>query len=99
MTKPIILHPEASDEFLEAENYYFKIRAVLAEDFRVEITGMVEKVRKRPKSFARYLVGTRRSIARRFPYFVVFKEYRKEIVVVAVAHAKRKPGYWRERLD
>jgi hypothetical protein len=34
----------------------------------------------------------------RFPYSVVYLEDEDEIWVLAVAHAKRRPGYWRGRL-
>jgi hypothetical protein len=33
----------------------------------------------------------------RFPYLVVYREDATRILVVAVAHEKRKPGYWRKR--
>ncbi|HSV12887.1 MAG TPA: type II toxin-antitoxin system RelE/ParE family toxin [Tepidisphaeraceae bacterium] len=98
MTKPIILHEEASKEFLEAEDYYFQQHPSLANEFKIEITRVIANVADRPKSYVKYLSGTRRSMADRFPYFVVFKEYRKAILVVAVAHVRREPGYWRERL-
>lgn len=48
-----------------------------------------------PRVRAEY--GTRRVPLRRFPYFVVYREQGEEIQVVAVAHASRKPGYWRHR--
>jgi hypothetical protein len=34
----------------------------------------------------------------RIPYFVVFREFAREIQIIAVAHAKRRPGYWNKRL-
>jgi len=43
--------------------------------------------------------NTRRVVLNRFPYLVVFRETTSEIEVVAVAHGRRRPGYWRERLS
>jgi plasmid stabilization system protein ParE len=40
---------------------------------------------------------TRRLLLPRFPYHVVYRLSPAEIVVVAVAHAKRRPGYWKRR--
>lgn len=40
----------------------------------------------------------RQATVRRFPYRVVFLEMESEILVVAVAHERRRPGYWRSRL-
>jgi hypothetical protein len=33
-----------------------------------------------------------------YPYFVVFRELTREIQIIAIAHAKRRPGYWGKRL-
>ena len=41
---------------------------------------------------------TRQVIVRRFPYRVVYYLSQDEIVVIAIAHTKRRPGYWRERV-
>jgi hypothetical protein len=35
---------------------------------------------------------------KRFPYDVVFVAGAHEIIVVAVAHHRRRPGYWHGRL-
>jgi len=43
--------------------------------------------------------NTRRVVLSRFPYIVVFRETVTEIEIVAVAHGRRRPGYWRERLS
>ena len=45
-----------------------------------------------------YLHGTRRYLMRRFPYLVVYRATPDKLQVIAVAHGKRKPGYWRNRL-
>lgn len=42
--------------------------------------------------------GAKRLILKRFPYDIVAVERNGEVVVVAVAHHSRKPGYWRKRL-
>jgi hypothetical protein len=40
----------------------------------------------------------RRVMLKRFPYWVVVLERPSEVVLVAVAHMKRRPDYWRRRL-
>jgi hypothetical protein len=37
-------------------------------------------------------------LARGFPYVVVYLDEPERVWIVAVMHAKRRPGYWRERL-
>ena len=39
----------------------------------------------------------RRSLVGRFPYQVVYRLQPNEITIVAVAHMKRRPGYWTRR--
>jgi toxin ParE1/3/4 len=41
--------------------------------------------------------GTRRLLIERFPYSMVYLVHNGVLHVLAVAHAKRRPGYWRSR--
>ena len=41
--------------------------------------------------------GAKRIILKRFPYDIVVKERDGEIIVIAIAHHSRRPGYWRDR--
>jgi toxin ParE1/3/4 len=43
--------------------------------------------------------GAKRFVMRRFPYSIVVKEDRDAVVIVAVAHHAKRPGYWRGRLQ
>ena len=44
-------------------------------------------------------VVVRRARVAGFPYSVAFVELEHELRVIAIAHDKRKPGYWLKRLD
>lgn len=41
----------------------------------------------------------RRAKVRRPPYLVVYVRHDDHLVVVAVAHTRKKPGYWVDRVD
>jgi plasmid stabilization system protein ParE len=41
--------------------------------------------------------GVKRLLLRRFPYDIIVREGRDEVVVLAFAHQSRQPGYWRSR--
>ncbi|MBI4996895.1 MAG: type II toxin-antitoxin system RelE/ParE family toxin [Rhodocyclales bacterium] len=49
------------------------------------------------------LIGTpfrgtsRRYVLRRFPYSIIYRATANEIQIVAVAHHRRRPGYWTKR--
>jgi len=42
--------------------------------------------------------GAKRLLLRRFPYALIVRESATEVLVVAIAHTSRRPGYWRDRL-
>lgn len=58
----------------------------------------IDRISEGPERWAAYLHGTRRYLLKRFPYLVVYRETATGLQVIAVAHAKRKPGYWRHRI-
>jgi hypothetical protein len=43
-------------------------------------------------------VDIHRALVAGFPYYLPFQILGDEILVVAIAHASRKPNYWRRRL-
>ena len=45
-----------------------------------------------------YLLGTRFVKVRRFPYLVVFHVQEPVARIIAVAHGRRRPGYWQKRM-
>jgi len=53
---------------------------------------------RRPEAWPSFEHGTRRYLLRRFPFSVVYRIEPTRIVIVAMAHFRRRPGYWRSRL-
>jgi len=51
-----------------------------------------------PRRWPNYLHGTRKYVLDRFPYSVVYRELPSVIQVLAIAHGRRRPGYWKNRL-
>jgi hypothetical protein len=52
-----------------------------------------------PEGGTPYFEGTRRYLMQRFPFSVVYRQKRRTLQIVAVAHSKRKPGYWKVRVE
>lgn len=90
-------HPEAADEVETARQWYAERSAPAAEAFLVELDLAVERVREAPHRWPRYGIGARRYILPRFPFSVIYRMQAEWIEVVAVAHHRRKPGYWKSR--
>ncbi len=90
-------HPEAVEEARAAREWYEERSPAAADAFVAELDEAVERIRDAPTLFASYLQGTRRCLLRRFPYIVVYRHTPAAIQVIAVAHGRRKPGYWKTR--
>jgi len=93
--KPVRVHPEAESESDGAFEWYWVRSELAALGFDAELRDAYSTLRESPQICAPYLYGTRRILLNRYPFFVVFRELPKEIQIVAVAHAKRRPGYWK----
>jgi len=93
------MHPAALAE-AEAAIEWYRGRSVTAADgFLDELTRTLDLISKHPSLFQHYLLGTQRALLRRYPYLVVFREAATEFEVIAVAHGRRRPGYWQDRLQ
>lgn len=96
------LHPEADVELQAAAQWYEDRVAGLGERFLAEAVDAFVAIEKHPRRFARVRHRTSREISRRllthFPYRVVYEVRETECIVVAIAHAARRPAYWRDRL-
>ena len=96
-TESVEFHPEAVAEARSAREWYETRSQAAANAFIAEIENAIEQISEAPARWPSYLQGTRRYLLQRFPYSVIYREHESRIQVVAVAHARRKPGYWKER--
>ena len=63
----------------------------------LELDHAQKQVVAHPERWPIYFHGTRRYRIKRFPYLMVYYTQPERIVVLAIAHAKRRPGYWKSR--
>lgn len=90
--------PAAEAEFLEAVAVYEAARPGLGGEFLAEVERAARRIAFFPLHGSPYLAGTRRIVLRRFPYNVVYWPDPDDLLVVAVAHQHRRPGYWDSRV-
>ena len=95
---PVEFEPAATDEAQDAYRWYAKRSQRAADAFIAELDRAVLAISEHPLQFATYLHGTRRFLLKRYPYAVVYRDSPILIQVIAVAHAKRRPGYWKSRV-
>lgn len=90
-------HPDARDEAYAGLGYYVRRSAVAASRFEAALEHAALVVADAPHRWPRYLFGTRRYVFAVFPYSLVYRVTENSVDVYPVAHAKRRPGYWRQR--
>ena len=91
-------HPEARLEFRESAAFYEGCRAGLGVAFSIEIESVLRRILEAPERSPFLEDDVRRCLARRFPYGVLYTIETDYILIIAVMHCSRKPGYWRDRL-
>lgn len=101
--KPVRFDDEAEEELFQAASWYEGQRESLGFEFLGEVRAAQARVRAAPRTFGLVTsvpaeLRARRCPVGRFPYALVFIELADEVRVLAVAHNRRRPGYWKERL-
>ena len=89
--------PDAADEAAAAREWYAARSTGAANAFLIELDHAIEQIRSGPGRWPLHVHETRRYLMHHFPFSVIYKEIGSTIYVIAVAHAKRKPGYWKDR--
>jgi toxin ParE1/3/4 len=94
---------EAEAEYRAAGRWYEARRAELGVEFLDAVDATIDQIVRFPRAGAPVLqrpadLLVRHAPVKRFPYRVVYLEAETMIHVLAVAHERRKPGYWKNRL-
>lgn len=96
--KPVIIHSQARAELDEAAAFYEQQRAGLGLDLLTAVERTIGTIQQTPRIGGPYKDTKFRSyVLRRFPYIVFYAEQPDAIWIVAIAHGKRRPDYWRRR--
>ena len=93
----IVVHESAHEELNAAAVFYESREPNLGEEFLQELSQSFQKIKSRPFSYGIYFDDYRRCLMSRFPFQVVYDIQGTVIAVLAVAHLRRRPGYWRDR--
>lgn len=95
-------HAEASAELAAAAEWYGAQRRALGSDFLAEVARAVAVVAASPATWPVVHQAGRWSVRRfrlaRFPFPLLYVTRQADVLVAAVAHDRRKPGYWIRRL-
>ena len=94
---PVIFHDLAQSELNEAAAYYARVRPGLGDAFLAEVEGAVDALVASPLAGTAVENDVRWWLVRRFPYSVLYRVRDDHIRILAIAHQKRRPFYWRGR--
>ena len=92
------LHPDALAEYREAARYYADCQAGLEQRFITAVEYAIQQIIATPKQFRVLEDDIRRCLTRVFPYAVLYTIEPDYILIIAVMHCHREPGYWRRRV-
>lgn len=92
--RQVVFHPLADHEVEEARVWYEERSPSAAEGFLDELDHAIEQVQNGPEQWPRYLARTRRFVCSRYPYSLIYRLQGDLIKILAVAHEKRREGYW-----
>ena len=90
--------PPAEAELREGISYYSSISPELGSRFEQAIAEAVRKAVAHPDRGAPRSKSTRRWLVRSFPFGVIYRASELEVLIVAIAHQRKKPEYWAGRV-
>ena len=98
----LLFETEAEHELDEAAQRYDEQRPGLGQRLLDQVARTAEHVREFPRAGAPVKhvseeLGVRQAPVKGFPYHLVYLATAQEIRVLAIAHYRRRPGYWLDR--
>ncbi len=104
MSRSIRFEPEALSDIARAARYYNRERKGLGGEFRQAVNRRILALRGFPNAGAtaehiEVSLPLRQVRVRQFPYLVIYVVADDDVRIVAVAHEKRLPSFWIDRVD
>lgn len=95
----LLVHDDARSELVAAGAWYFERNPHVAERFSAAVSELFDRICASPMQFPAWDSETRSALVEGFPFHVVFRlnSSAETVEILAVAHARRRPGYWRRR--
>ena len=90
----VVFAPAAEADIVDGFCWYRERNGLVADAFRDEVFSAVDRIAEQPFKHPIDGDGNRQRVLRRFPYSVFYDLTGTTVTVLAVAHHRRKPGYW-----
>jgi len=93
-------HPDAFDEHHDSVGFYQSRLPGLGADYIAEFESVMARVCLAPNMYPTIAdPAIHRAGLKRFPFHVIYRVMPTQIIVLAVAHQRRRPLYWADRVD
>lgn len=102
--------PSARTELRSARRYYRQKDAEVARRFSSEVLKLLQRIVEAPSQFPEhgllavpnrlqtlYFTVRKAVLPRTFPFVILYYVSQGAVIVLAVAHDRRRPGYWTHR--
>lgn len=93
----IEFHPAALQELIDTVRYYETHLPGLGTDFKNEVDRSLGLLNENPDIGGVVEAPYRRLLLDRFPFAVIYRAGESTLRILAVAHQRRRPGYWKGR--
>ena len=96
-TYRIRFHPKALEEAERSKNWFALRSPTAALGFLNELSHAIEVIKENPNRWPSFHLGTRRDVFPRYPFSAIYRIKENVVEILAIAHHKKRPGYWSER--
>ena len=91
--------PAAEIELLKEVAYYSKARTGTGIRFQAAVQAAISRAVAHPLGSAPSFKETRSVLVKGFPFSVVYRPSKEELLVVAIAPHRKRPQYWAARVE
>lgn len=91
--------PAAEIELLKEVAYYSKARTGTGIRFQAAVQAAISRAAAHPLGSAPSFKETRSVLVKGFPFSVVYRPSKQELLVVAIAPHRKRPQYWASRIE
>ena len=100
-SRPVIFHPAADQELNKAIDWYLEVKRSprAAAGLADAVESAVREIASDPQGWPVHTLGIQRFKLKRYPYLAIYVVFEEHIEIVAIAHTRRRTGYWKHRLS
>jgi plasmid stabilization system protein ParE len=94
----VLISEGAEEDYVESLRWYAERSKHAAQGFEAEFGEALEAIVENPERYPTCDARHRFYLMKRYPFQVIYRKATDDdLLIVAVAHASRRPGFWSKR--